>query len=39
MLDRIRHFFKTREKCKGFCPTCEHYKKCKEDLSHERNMG
>lgn len=34
MLERIRHFFKTRKMCRGFCFTCKHYQFCKEDVKH-----
>ena len=39
MREFIRHFLRSRKTCNGFCPTCEHYEKCKEDLNNERNMG
>lgn len=35
MREFIRHFFKSRNTCKGFCLTCKHYKTCKEDLKYE----
>lgn len=35
MREFIRHFLKSRKTCKGFFPTCKHYKTCKEDLKYE----
>ena len=35
MREFIRHFFRSRKTCKGFCITCKHYNICKEDLKHE----
>lgn len=34
MLDKIRHFFKSRKTCKWFCFTCKHYKLCEEEMKH-----
>ena len=35
MREFIRHFLRSRKTCKRFCPTCKHYKTCKEDLKYE----
>lgn len=35
MREFIHHFLRSRKTCKGFCPTCKHYKTCKEDLKNE----
>lgn len=36
MAERIKHYFRSRRTCRGFCLFCRHHKICMEDMNYEQ---